>query len=124
MLDTHAVLWFMLSDQRLSNTAADIIVNAANECLISPASYWETAIKISIGKYKTTEDFGSLWQDVLDRFVVIHIEPRHTGRLIFLPFHHKDPFDRLIAAQALVEQIPILSCGDGVFDAYGVERLW
>jgi PIN domain nuclease of toxin-antitoxin system len=123
LLDTHAVLWFMLDDAKLSRGAAELIAEPVNDCLISPASHWEMAIKISVGKYRITHDFESLWRDALDQFAVLPIELRHTARLLSLPFHHKDPFDRLIVAQALCEAIPVVS-GDTTFDAYGINRLW
>jgi PIN domain nuclease of toxin-antitoxin system len=123
LLDTHAVLWFMLDDERLSPATADLIADANNDCLVSPASHWETAIKISIGKYRISDSFEVLWRDVLDRFTALPIEPRHTARLLVMPFHHKDPFDRLLIAQAFTEDTPLVS-SDAVFDAYGVRRLW
>jgi PIN domain nuclease of toxin-antitoxin system len=95
LLDTHAVLWFMLDDERLSRTAAELVADASNDCLVSPASHWEVAIKVSLGKYRIKEDFVSMWRDALDRFAVLPIELHHTSRLLALPFHHKDPFDRL-----------------------------
>ena len=121
--DTHAILWFMLGDAQLSATASALIGAPENECLFSPASHWEMAIKISIGKYEIDEDFETLWRDVEKRFGVLHIEPRHTTRLIDFPFHHRDPFDRLLVAQALVEGIPLVS-RDATLDAYGVRRIW
>jgi PIN domain nuclease of toxin-antitoxin system len=92
---------------------------------VSPASYWELAIKISLRKYTLHESFEDFIQHaVLDNgFAILPIEPRHTAALIPLPYHHKDPFDRLIIAQALVEGISIVSA-DAQFDAYGIKRLW
>jgi PIN domain nuclease of toxin-antitoxin system len=123
LLDTHVVLWFMLDDGRLSRAAADLIGDGQNDCLVSPASHWEMAIKVSLGKYLINTDFEDLWREVFDRFTVLPLELHHTSRLLSLPFHHKDPFDRLLVSQALGEQIPIVS-GDAVLDAYGVRRLW
>jgi PIN domain nuclease of toxin-antitoxin system len=123
LLDTHAVLWFMLDDSRLSRPALSLISDSQNECFVSPASHWEIAIKISIGKYRLNDNFEDLWLDVLNQFTMLAIEPRHTAQLLSLPFHHKDPFDRLIIAQALAEGMSIVS-GDAVLDLYGVQRLW
>jgi PIN domain nuclease of toxin-antitoxin system len=123
LLDTHAILWFMLEDSNLSNRATSILSDPTNLCLFSPASHWEIAIKISIGKYNLSGDFENLWRDVLEQFNALPIVPRHTAKLISLPFHHKDPFDRLIIAQALTEQVPLVS-SDPRFNAYGVERIW
>jgi PIN domain nuclease of toxin-antitoxin system len=107
--------------------AQALIVDAANEVLISPASYWEIAIKVSLGKlilHSPYEDFIDL---CLTRygFQVLPIEPAHTARLAALPFppNHKDPFDRLLVAQAAVEGLPLVS-GDTDLDAYPVQRLW
>jgi len=127
LLDTHALLWYVLADPQLSSTAESTIADAANDVLISPASYWEIAIKVGIGKYilaQRLEDFVDL---CLNRysFRILPIEPRHAARVITLPHmkRHKDPFDRLLVAQALAEGIAIVS-DDPRFDSYGVARLW
>jgi PIN domain nuclease of toxin-antitoxin system len=113
----------MLDDSRLSRPAFNLIADSKNECFVSPASHWEIAIKISIGKYRLNDNFEDVWLDVVSQFSTLAIEPRHTARLLLLPFHHKDPFDRLIIAQALAERVPVIS-GDTVFELYGVQRLW
>jgi PIN domain nuclease of toxin-antitoxin system len=123
LLDTHAVLWFMLNDPKLGDAAKRLLSEPTNDCLVSPASHWEIALKISVGKYRITEDFEQLWKEVFARFGVLPIEPRHTAKLISLPFHHKDPFDRLLIAQATAEQIPLVSA-DSALDVYGIQRLW
>jgi PIN domain nuclease of toxin-antitoxin system len=96
-----------------------------NEKLVSPASYWETAIKISIKKYALSKPYEIFMDEAIDKngFGYLHIEPKHTAALTTLPFHHKDPFDRLLIAQAIIEGIPIIS-GDTVLDSYPVKRLW
>lgn len=125
LLDTHAFLWFILDDPQLSATADALISNPNNEIEISPASYWEIAIKISIGKYSLPE----LYQVFIEReiavndFRILHIEPKHSAVVSTMPFHHRDPFDRLIVAQAMVEQIAVVSSNPAL-DAYGVARLW
>jgi PIN domain nuclease of toxin-antitoxin system len=116
-------MWFMLGDTKLSKIASDLINDRSNACLISPVNHWEMAIKVSLGNYRLTADFYEMWQEVLDRFEVLTIEPIHTGRLLNLPFHHKDPFDRLLVAQSLVEGIPLVS-NDSTLDAYGITRVW
>jgi len=127
LLDTHAWLWFYLGDSQLSGQARALIDDAANTKLISPASYWELAIKVSIGKYLLQESFEDFIQHSLveNGFVVLPVEPKHAAQLAVLPFRpgHKDPFDRLLIAQAMVEGIPLVS-GDKAFDAYSVSRLW
>jgi PIN domain nuclease of toxin-antitoxin system len=127
LLDTHTTYWYIEGDPQLSATAQTLIRDASNEVLISPASYWEIAIKISIGKWQLNRPYEEFIDIGLNQygFQVLPILPTHTARLIGLPFPagHKDPFDRLLVAQALVEQIPIVSA-DQALDAYGVTRLW
>jgi PIN domain nuclease of toxin-antitoxin system len=125
LLDTHTLLWFTLGDPQISPAALALINDAGNDKLVSPASYWEIAIKVSIGKLV----LHSSYEDFIDRgirqngFDILSVEPRHAGRVAVLPFHHKDPFDRLLIAQALADDIAILGA-DPVFDRYGVKRLW
>jgi PIN domain nuclease of toxin-antitoxin system len=125
LLDTHSLLWFTLGDPQLSRAALALINDPANDKLVSPATYWEIAIKVSIGKLTLNQPY----EDFMDRgirqngFDILHIEPRHTAALVAMPSHHKDPFDRLLVAQALIEGIPIVS-GDVALDPYGVTRLW
>jgi PIN domain nuclease of toxin-antitoxin system len=127
LLDTHTLLWYTLNDPQLSLTAKTLILDPANEILISPASYWEIAIKISIGKLKLHQPYEDFIDACLLRygFNILPIKTTHTGRLLTLPFPriHKDPFDRLLVAQAIVECIPLIS-GDSVLDIYGFTRLW
>ena len=125
LLDTHTLLWFALTAPQLSGTATSLIMDPDNEKLVSPASYWETAIKISIKKYALSKSYEIFIDEAIDKngFGHLHIEPKHTAALITLPFHHKDPFDRLLIAQAIIEGIPIIS-GDTVLDSYPVKRLW
>lgn len=125
LLDTHAFLWFILDDPQLSNTADTLIADPNNEVEISPASYWEIAIKISLGKYSLPEPYETFIEREIaaNDFRILHIEPKHTAVLTGLPFHHRDPFDRLLIAQATVEGIPIVS-NDPKFDKYAITRLW
>jgi len=125
LLDTHAFLWFVLGDVQLSSAAKASILDETNTKLVSPASYWEIAIKIGLKKYTLHEPYETFMQRGIlgNGFEILPIEPKHTAALITLPFYHRDPFDRLMIAQAMVEQIPIVS-GDPVLDAYSVHRLW
>lgn len=125
LLDTHTLLWFALSHPQLSGTAMSLIMDQANEKLVSPASYWEIAIKISIGKYALSKPYEDFMDEAIDKngFGYLHILPKHTAIVASLPFHHKDPFDRLLVAQALVESISIVS-NDSALDAYGITRHW
>lgn len=125
LLDTHALLWFLLADRRLSERARGLISNAETVVAVSPASYWEIAIKISLGKYALPEPYAQFMERELaiNNFDILPILPRHTARLTELPFHHRDPFDRLLIAQSMAEVIPLVSC-DEHFDAYGIHRIW
>ncbi len=125
LLDTHTLLWFALMDPKLSGTAMSLIMDPGNEKLVSPVSYWEIALKISVKKYALSKPFEDFMDEAIDKngFSYLHIEPKHAAVLSALPFHHKDPFDRMLIAQAIVEGVPIISC-DSAFDAYGVARLW
>lgn len=125
LLDTHTFLWFVLNDIHLSALAHALITDPNNTKLISPASYWELAIKVSTGRLVLTEPYDVFMQGQMNRniFEVLPIDVSHTAVVATLPFHHRDPFDRLLIAQAIAEKIPVLSA-DPVFDAYPVTRLW
>ena len=125
LLDSHAFLWFILGDQRLSDRARLAIAAADTDVLISPATLWEMAIKVRLGKYTLPGPFGPFMDTQLtsNRIRLLPIEVRHTALLASMPFHHRDPFDRLIVAQALAESIGVVSV-DAILDAYGVSRLW
>jgi PIN domain nuclease of toxin-antitoxin system len=125
LLDTHAWLWFVLGDNSHSPTARSLIEDPGNEKLISPASYWETTIKISIGKFTLPQPYDQFIGHAIvgQGFSLLPILPEHTAALISLPFHHRDPFDRLLVAQALIEQIPLVSMDESL-DAYTIQRRW
>ena len=125
LLDTHTFLWFVTNDPLLSATAQALIADPTNEIVVSPASYWEVAIKVSIGKYPLTVPFEQFFTEGIEGngFSILPVEIRHAAMLASLPMHHKDPFDRMIISQAIVEQIPVVSV-DVAFDPYGVTRLW
>lgn len=125
LLDTHTFLWFILDDPQLSTRAKELIIEPDNEIVISPASYWEIAIKISLGKYSLSEPYGVFMEREIaaNEFRILPIEPKHTAALTALPFHHRDPFDRLLIAQAMIEGIPLVS-NDPALDAYPISRLW
>ena len=125
LLDTHVFLWFILNDPKLSLNAHNLVVNPVNDILISTASYWEIAIKVSIGKFHIPGSFQP-WIDhqiTSNSFDVLTISIAHAAKVATLPFHHRDPFDRLLVAQALTENIPMISA-DTLLDAYSVVRRW
>lgn len=125
LLDTHAFLWFILGDAQLSDGAQSLVADPANDPLLSPASYWEIAIKISLGKYTLAEDFAEFMESQIreNDFTVLPITVEHAAVIAKLPFHHRDPFDRLLIAQAMTENVPVLSA-DEVLDLYPVTRMW
>jgi PIN domain nuclease of toxin-antitoxin system len=125
LLDTHTFLWFIADSDRLSQKARALIEDESNRIYLSAASLWEIAIKVSLGKLNLSEPFETFIPEQLDvnSVELLGISVSHASRVASLPFHHRDPFDRLLAAQALTEDIPILS-GDEVLDAYGVTRVW
>lgn len=125
LLDTHALIWYLEGSLQLPKTARVMIDNAENEVLISAVSLWEMSIKISLGKLKRPLNLSTLelakHLEVLG-FLILPILPTHLDILSSLPFHHKDPFDRLLIAQAIAENIPVLS-RDAVFQDYPVTTL-
>ncbi|MBI3268599.1 MAG: type II toxin-antitoxin system VapC family toxin [Planctomycetes bacterium] len=125
LLDTHSFLWFVTNDPLLSSRARTLISDPENDVFVSPASYPEIAIKVSIGKYPMTVPFEKFFSEGLEgnEFGVLPIEIRHAATLASLPMHHKDPFDRIIISQAIAEQLPVISA-DSAFDPYSVSRLW
>jgi PIN domain nuclease of toxin-antitoxin system len=125
LLDTHTLLWFLTDDPKLSATAKAALVDPGNERLLSPISLLEIALKVRLGKVPLSAPFGVLFpaQLGLNRINLLPIEVRHIEPLTTLPLHHKDPFDRLIGATALVEKLRLVSV-DSAFDAYGLMRLW
>ena len=125
LLDTHAFLWWVDDAARLSARARTSIGNPANECLVSLASAWEIAIKLSLGKLRLASTLDRFLPEQLaaNGFASLAIDLRHVARVATLPFHHRDPFDRLLAAQALADNLAIVSA-DPVFRRYRVKRVW
>jgi PIN domain nuclease of toxin-antitoxin system len=125
LLDTHAWLWFVLGDSQLSANAHNHVVDPANVKFVSPASYWEISIKISLGNYTLDAPYKQVMRRAIVRngFRFLHISPRHTEQASTLPFHHRDPFDRLLLAQGMVEGMAIVT-NDGNFAPYGVQVIW
>ena len=125
LLDTHTLFWFIDGDEKLSNTAAAVIGEPTNSIFFSPASYWEMAIKISLGKWQLNQPYADFIDIALVDYSIeiLNISPGHTAELLNLPFHHRDPFDRLFIAQAMAEGIEIISA-DPQFDKYTVKRTW
>jgi len=125
LLDTHTFLWFIDGDTALSPYARQLIEDRTNERLLSIASLWEMAIKASLGRLTLALPFTGLVAEHVhgNAIELFEILPRHLDVLTTLPFHHKDPFDRMLIAQSQAENIPILS-RDSAFDDYAIRRLW
>ena len=125
MLDTHSLIWFIDGDVKLSVHARQLMDDEANELFVSIGSLWEMAIKFSIGKLNLGSPFAEMFpQQLTDNSIeILGITVDHLRAVCELPFHHRDPFDRLIIAQAVVERWPIISV-DTIFDGYGVKREW
>jgi len=125
LLDTHALLWLLTDDPRLSVAAKEAYLAPDVSVSLSLASVWEIAIKVSLGKLEVAEPLETLLPRELreNAIQLLPIEMDHCLKVARLPFHHRDPFDRLIAAQSLHERRALIS-RDPAFDAYGVERIW
>lgn len=125
LLDTHALLWFSLGDVRMPSPIRDFIASPDHAVWVSSATHWEIAIKISVGKYALPIPFKNFFEQAVvgNGFNYLPISLNHTERVSFMPFHHRDPFDRLIVAQALAEGMELVSA-DGVLDQYSVKRHW
>ena len=124
LLDTHAFMWWIDDDQRLS-TAVRRVIEAANRVLVSDVSLWETAIKAAVGKFETRSDLDS-WFDghlAAERFGPLAIARSHLVRVASLPMIHRDPFDRLLVAQAQTERL-VMVTGDSHIVRYDVETIW
>lgn len=125
LLDNHVILWFLANDPKLSAAAWLAILDPGNSRWVSPISLVEIAIKNGIGKLPLPDPFGVMFPASLlaADIHLLPLEADHIEPLTTLPRHHKDPFDRLIAATALVEGLRLVSV-DPAFDAYGLTRLW
>jgi PIN domain nuclease of toxin-antitoxin system len=125
LLDSHALLWFLANHPKLSSTAKNLIADPNNTLLLSLASVWELGIKVSVGKLSLADPFDVFIQQAIGRTsaVILPIELAHTLTYPTLPLHHRDPFDRLLIAQAITEQVSVVS-NDAAFDPYPISRLW
>jgi len=125
LLDTHAFLWWVAGSRELSRKARSAIGSGRNECLVSVASAWEIAIKISLGRLRIDGSLDRFLAEQIaaNAFQPLPIDLKHAARVATLPFHHRDPFDRLLAAQALAEDLTLVT-DDPAFARYGVRRVW
>lgn len=125
LLDTHTVLWYAFGSPNLSSFARKLIDDPAEEKYLSIASPWEVGIKVSSGKLAVAQPVDVFFADQIRRLSLrlLPVSLAHVACVATLPFHHRDPFDRMLAAQSMTENIAIISA-DAILDAYGVTSLW
>ena len=125
LIDTHTLLWAVDNPSHLGPQARAELQDLTNELLLSAGSIWELAIKVGIKKLDLSTPYREwISQAISDlSLIFLPITVEYADVQAGLPHHHRDPFDRLLIAQAMIEQVPIVSV-DTIFDAYGVQRLW
>jgi PIN domain nuclease of toxin-antitoxin system len=125
LLDTQSLLWLVIDDPRLTPQVRFTFLDNQNETFLSIASLWEMAIKISLDKLFIEGSLESFTEKhiLANDIQFLPVEPSHICRLEKLPFHHRDPFDRIIIAQAIEENLSIIG-SDQVFDKYRIKRIW
>lgn len=125
LLDTHTFIWFVIDSPQLSSNAKTLIEDEYNEKCFSIASIWEMAIKQSVGKLTFNLPLQTFVKQQMEynSITLLNIKINHATTVATMPLHHKDPFDRLLIAQSMVEQLPIVSA-DSAFDSYSIQRLW
>lgn len=124
LVDTHALIWFITADRKLPHAVKRIIEDEGNNCFVSMASFWEIGIKHSLGRLDLKADLKTVFEIIPDSgFSILPISPEHILKNSELEFHHQDPFDRLMIAQAMVEGLKVIS-KDQYFGNYDIEVVW
>jgi PIN domain nuclease of toxin-antitoxin system len=125
LIDSHALIWYVDQDKLLSQASHGAMSDPANDLLLSAGSIWEIGIKIGLGKLVLTQPFRSWMNQAISDLdvTVLPLTVSYVDVQSSLPRHHGGPFDRLIVAQAIVEQVSIISA-DASLDAYGITRIW
>ena len=125
LIDTHIFIWYIQNNEKLPSPMFTLINDGRNEILFSTASIWEMAIKQSTGKLNLGVPYASFIKEQmkLNRIELLPIKLEHLEVVASLPFHHRDPFDRLLIAQAMVEALPIVSA-DSTFSSYPIQIIW
>ncbi|MEW6667144.1 MAG: type II toxin-antitoxin system VapC family toxin [Thermodesulfobacteriota bacterium] len=125
LLDTHVFLWVVTGNERLSRKAVRAFLDSRNKIYLSAASLWEIGIKIGLGKLKLKDGWPKVFEKEMkiNSIQLLPTEMAHCEQLARLPFHHRDPFDRMLISQAMVERMGIVS-GDNRFSDYGIDRIW
>ncbi len=123
MIDTHALIWYIGGEKKLSKKVISVLEDTENTVYVSKASLWEMVIKISLGKLEISVPFEGLEVYLEENeFLVLDYNFEHLKTLLTLPFHHSDPFDRLIISQAITDDLRIIT-NDEAFDNYPVKTL-
>ena len=125
LVDTHALLWLITDDRRLSPKAKEAFLDQENSLFFSAAGFWEICIKMSLGKLVLEPGWLEIVRNEMAANTIqwLPVEMSHCAELTKLPFHHRDPFDRMLIAQAIVEKMQVLS-RDRQFTDYGIVRVW
>jgi PIN domain nuclease of toxin-antitoxin system len=124
-IDAHALIWYIDQDHLLSPTARAAIMDPSNDRLLGAGTIWEIAIKVGLKKLSLSQPYRRWMEQAITGLgaPVLPITVEHVDVQAGLPHHHRDPFDRLLVAQALIENIPVVSA-DAQLDSYGINRLW
>ena len=124
LLDTHILLWFIEGNERLSQKIKSIIEDLDNDRFTSVVSLWEIVLKTNLGKLELKKSLEEFIESLADNDIqIIGLETHHLKDLVGLPFHHRDPFDRTLIAQAISENMTLISIDDK-FKAYPVDIIW
>jgi PIN domain nuclease of toxin-antitoxin system len=125
IVDTHAFVWMSNDAPSLSARARSVVTDASNELVFGIGSAWEMAIKHALGKLELRHSYREFIDRAIHRgpITLLPITLDHLARVGTLPHHHRDPFDRLLVAQSMVEGLPIVSA-DAALDVYGIQRIW
>jgi PIN domain nuclease of toxin-antitoxin system len=124
ILDTHAFIWFVEGSMELSQNAKNSILDTDNIKYVSVASFWEMSIKVNQGKLSLKSPFESIMEDIVENgFILLNVNFEHLGENSKLPWHHRDPFDRLIISQSNIEGMSIIS-RDSEFKNYTANNIW
>ncbi|KPQ39232.1 MAG: type II toxin-antitoxin system VapC family toxin [Phormidium sp.] len=124
LLDTHTLLWYLQDSENLSDRTTKILEDVNHNLSLSIASLWEISIKLGLGKLRLQKSFSELEEVLQDlKIGVLPITFADTECYLSLPLHHRDPFDRMLIAQAMNHRLVLISC-DSAFDAYSIHRVW
>ena len=126
LLDTHAFVWAVTKPERLGDRARDVITDATTDLSVSAATIWELATKVRLGKFREAEPLVDQYDLIVEHLGAAHvsIEPGHARRAGLLAWAHRDPFDRMIAAQAMLDHATLISADQAFASLGGLDTLW